>query len=203
MLYLTIRVLVCFIVFFIFAYKINTSKLRHRRRWLALTGIGAILLYALIYFIPVENLFITFDTPEDAYFYTHQTEKVEDIVYGQDSCLIVGEDSYGFISKKGDGYKLSSFLTFPQDIVFEKTNKGFMHVYKVTGTNDCYLWGTMLASAAIVEVSDEKDSEIKVLPDQDRNEPHPVFVYGVLRHFEKGDAIYLSGVYEDIKIVLS
>lgn len=203
MIYIALRVIVCLLILLISILGILKSKIHKKKLWISLAVAVSFIIASASYLVPIENLFIAFDTPEDAYFYTHQTEKVEDIVYGQDSCLIVGEDSYGFISKKGDGYKLSSFLTFPQDIVFEKTNKGFMHVYKVTGTNDCYLWGTMLASAAIVEVSDEKDSEIKVLPDQDRNEPHPVFVYGVLRHFEKGDAIYLSGVYEDIKIVLS
>lgn len=203
MIYIALRVIVCLLILLISILGILKSKIHKKKLWISLAVAVSFIIASASYLVPIENLFIAFDTPEDAYFYTHQTEKVEDIVYGQDSCLIVGEDSYGFISKKGDGYKLSSFLTFPQDIVFEKTNKGFMHVYKVSGTNDCYLWGTMLASAAIVEASDAKDSEIKVLPDQDRNEPHPVFVYGVLRHFEKGDAIYLSGVYEDIKIVLS
>lgn len=203
MIYAAARTLICFVVFFFCAYKINSGKLQHKRRWMILAGIGSLVFYALIYYIPAENLFMTFDTPEEAYFYTHQAEEVEDIVYGQDSCLIVGADSYGFAVRKGDGYKLSSFLTFPRDIVFQKTDKGFMHVYRVGSTDDCYLWGTVLASAAVVEAKDTKGSDIRVAPEQDVNEPHPVFVYGLLRDFEKGDTICLSGIHEETEFALS
>ena len=111
--------------------------------------------------IRISNHFMSFDNPESVYHLSH-SEEITDIVYGDDSCLIIfskGKNDYGtyYVPKSENGYEIpKSFSTKKVDAFF--VNNGILDVYNVSGTNDYYIIGMIITSespSAIVN-SDNK-----------------------------------------------
>lgn len=95
---------------------------------------------------PPENLFISFKSPESVFHYTCSSD-INEIVYGQDSCLIVytrGNSTSGqyIIPKTAKGYKIPNFFTV-QKKSHQFDEYGLFDVYHVEGTQDYYVFGTV------------------------------------------------------------
>lgn len=107
---------------------------------------------------PIENLFITFKTPEQAIHYINapfSNDKIEDIIVGQDTCMSVfksGQDEELYAGRdmwlrKGEkGYKLISAAGVQKAILSNDIRDEdldiFFYVDYIKGTKDTYFTGT-------------------------------------------------------------
>ena len=107
---------------------------------------------------PIENLFITFKTPEQAILYINapfSNDKIEDIIVGQDTCMAVfesGQDEELYAGRdmwlrKGEkGYKLISAAGVQKAILSNDIRDEdldiFFYVDYIKGTKDTYFTGT-------------------------------------------------------------
>ncbi|MFR8011644.1 MAG: hypothetical protein ACLU8W_07800 [Clostridia bacterium] len=125
---------------------IRKSKYRRKK----LLSIASVVLCAVLVSVsgmfPVENLFITYQSPERAFHY-FQSEKIKEIIDGQESCLVIyndGNSTYGYniIPKTERGYKIPSY--FEMEKVSHKFDKqAALDIYNAQGTQDYYVVGTV------------------------------------------------------------
>lgn len=158
----TILHLLIFTVIFVTSFLlIKRSKIVNKRLAIALDGIFCIALLAISSFLPIENLFVNFKSPEDVFHYI-STGQIEYIDCGDNSCLIYSkpsnyESKYIFILKSVSGYKISSFLS-TKIIQSKDDNDGSFNVYNIVGTNDYYIIGsTVLEETKIIIIGSNNE----------------------------------------------
>ena len=109
MLFSIIRLALGGLVFLIICGLIRKKKIMNSRRWTVIAFVSAILLTTIAALIPIENLFITFSSPDSAYHYNH-LGKVRLIVPGQQTDFVVGNDGesdiYVIVPKKSDRWQI-------------------------------------------------------------------------------------------------
>lgn len=144
MLFSTVRLILCIIAFGIMQFlnrrKNRTDpilrKIQTRRAFLL-----AFVLNIILTFVPFENAFLTFSSPEAAFHYK-QRGKVTLIVSGHDSDLIVaenrGSDVFSIIPKTQCGWKIDIGTNME---CVPSTNCGdtLVLVYHCKKTNDFYI----------------------------------------------------------------
>lgn len=150
----SIAFLICFLI-------IRKSAIIHKRRWYLKTAIIAFVLYTLSGFVPVENVFVTFPSPEAAFNYTN-SDNVILVVEGQESALVIGDagekNSFDIIPKSGTGWKLS--LAWDANIVFHDvpSDNVIFRVYQYKDSNEYYIEVLNVRGTAL-DVADNRDSE--------------------------------------------
>lgn len=110
--------------------------------------IAALFLIAIVTISqPIENIFITFDSPEALINYYSQGEVVK-VIDGNESCCavsLIGEDEMiHLIPKSNGGYKIPDMFTtsvYSDGFAKDKDNVTSLKVYNVNGTNDYYITG--------------------------------------------------------------
>lgn len=122
-----------------------------------------VLIVALISVFPIENLFVTFDSPERIVSYTKNLNTIE-VVDGEDSCVAISQtdaSSYTstFVLKEGEGYKIAYYFSV-QRLKRIHNSHGVFTIYKVRGTQDYYISCFTTDSISELEVYDENDRRI-------------------------------------------
>ena len=110
---------------------------------------------------PLENLFLSFDTPQSLFKYAGQGEIVE-IAEGRESTALItkkNDNNYStfFINKKDNKYKIATFNA--SKIVSSKQHEAInITIYKVRNTDDYFIriWGI---SDDEIELSDTLNTE--------------------------------------------
>lgn len=108
-----------------------------------------VLVISLTSIFPIENTFMTFDTPESVFDYMNLGE-IHTVIYGEDSCMIVyfeDASTYGYlyIPKDDDGYKIPNY--YSTTIVYSELDAhNYFKVKRVIGTDDYYITGSSLSS---------------------------------------------------------
>lgn len=107
--------------------------------------VSAVLVYMSTAWLPVENLFVSFNSPEAVFKYC-EFGSVYEAAEGRDSCLVTSKKSSGlqlaFYPKHNTGYKINmginGILTYE---LIRKEEKGFISfmLYKYKNTGDYYL----------------------------------------------------------------
>ena len=119
---------------------------RKKMKKKALVSVLSVLWCVLIVFLtsafPVENAFVTFDSPEEAVRYASRGT-LDEIIYGEDSCLGFssireGESEIAYVKKAENGYKLCGLLSVNK-ISHVKNDKIILNVYNVRNTSDYYI----------------------------------------------------------------
>lgn len=154
-----IRIALCFILSFCALFIIGRSRIV-RKGLASILSVGlCLIVVSLSATFPVENIFIAFNSPESAFNYYAASGEIEEIIDGQDSCLVIysiDNSTYGqyIFPKTAKGYKIPGYFDvgrvshkFDMDGVFEVSN--------VKGTEDYYV-------SAAVGLSDG-DNEIEIL----------------------------------------
>ncbi len=117
-------------------------------------------------FIPFENLFITFSSPEKVfnYCYTKKT-KAKLVVEGKDSDLVIGEDDdahiYLIVPKVANGWKIGMW-TNTKLISYEMYNSISVDVYQYKNTND-YFVSILDMNGGYSQITDSFQSEFSAL----------------------------------------
>lgn len=107
-----------------------------------LSVLWCVLIFFLMAVYPVENIFVTFDSSEDAARYASRGTLV-DVIHGENSCLAFssvreGENQATYVRKTEKGYKLCGVLSV-KNISQIKNDKIILNVYNVRNTSDYYI----------------------------------------------------------------
>lgn len=165
-------------------------------------------LFGLVYYIaimctPIENLFISFDTPTEALsYYDPFVGKVIDTVEGNETCMIitqkdVNESGVSYVKKSVDGYKVLSPIHFPYSVKSKLDGHGSIKIFRVFGTSDYYLDGNCISdSGTINKVSDSLNSDIKVILVYDFNKNNvnlkDYLIFGYLNNYENSYSLMID-----------
>ena len=141
MLFSIIRLALGGLVFLIICGLIRKKKIMNSRRWTVIAFVSAILLTTIAALIPIENLFITFSSPDSAYHYNH-LGKVRLIVPGQQTDFVVGNDGesdiYVIVPKKSDRWQIG--MGTDLKCAFQTTSEGIdLYVYQYKKSDDYYV----------------------------------------------------------------
>ena len=156
-----IIMLICVVVAFLGISKIKRiSKLVKGIICIALV----IALNLTLPFVPFENLFVTFDSPKDAYNYSINNSEIQLVVEGTEVDYVIGMEGFTnrnlMIPKTAEGWKIG-LATYGDDILnifqedvdiivhqYKKTEEYFVNVYNTNaeqsevfdsrGSNFCY-----------------------------------------------------------------
>ena len=160
-----IRLAIGIIIFAFLFWLIMKSKIVRKRKFYVFSGIVAFGVVVALSFLPIENLFITFDSPQAVYRYM-SNEKLNDeiVVEGENCDLLINSISSStsekkreifFVPKTSDGYKLYRPFASSLKVYIEDGFSFDVHRYK--DTNDYFITFTVYSEDA--EVSDKYNSE--------------------------------------------
>lgn len=141
---------------------IRKNKTRNSRRWIVIALISTIVLTTITAFIPIENLFVTFSSPESAYHYNHLGE-VKAMVAGQQTDLVVGNDGesdiYVIVPKKSDRWQLG--MGTDLSCTVQTTSAGInICVYQYKKSDEYYIV-VFNADGGAADIMDNRDSEFQ------------------------------------------
>lgn len=144
MYYILIRIscLIVLSILVIYLYKNCVRNKKIKNNTFAIILVTSTIIFITLVITPVENMFFSFDTAEEAFAYSHR-EKIFGIAYGKNSAMILYNIdkttySYCIIPKKEEKWKLDSYFTYK-----EVLNKYFedkkITLYKHRSSNDYYI----------------------------------------------------------------
>lgn len=159
MLYWIIRCVLGLIILLVVFFLIKKYSIIKNNLLYAISFIIVSILIGLMYFVPVENIFITFSSAEKAFNYI-SSWKIQHIVQGSETDLIVAakgsSDTYKILPKTEKGWKLSTGLETEKYSVFH--NGTSIDIYRNKKTDDYYIRVFNIYDERI-EVSDSYGSE--------------------------------------------
>lgn len=188
------------IVLVVILFKVIHIKTKKKVLIISLFGL---VFYISIMCTPIENLFISFDTPTEALsYYDPFVCKVIDTVEGNETCMIitqkdVNESGVSYVKKSVDGYKVLSPIHFPYSVKSKLDGHGSIKIFRVFGTSDYYLEGNCISdSGTISKVSDSLNSDIKVILVYDFNKNNvnlkDYLIFGYLNNYENSYSLMID-----------
>ena len=158
-----IRMLFWIVIFGISIVVLGKQDVLNKKRNKVLLFVIITILWTGSMLLPIENLFISFSTPEKSYGYVN-SEDVKLVVYGQESALVIGEDTeyvYLVIPKVEKGWKIGRGI----DLKFI-SNQYFdgivISIYQYKNTKEFYVEVADIAGKECI-VSDNKNSYFEIL----------------------------------------
>lgn len=183
-------------IFFVVIFAVLKSKKRQisqRKNRIKISAVVAIFLTTVLFFIPFDNLFFNFKTPESAYRYS-QVGTPEQTVYGENSAMIIadnfGTNNLSIILKddKSDSWKIS--LGYDTVILAQALNNGnSATVYHHKSTGDDYIFVYTSASQAFL--NDEQGTEFIEI--SDKNAPAKEYV-AFIADFDSEYVVTVNGI---------
>lgn len=197
--YSIVRMILVIVLVFIL-FKVIHIKTKKKVLIISLFGL---VFYIAIMCTPIENLFISFDTPTEALsYYDPFVGKVIDTVEGNETCMIitqkdVNESGVSYVKKSVDGYKVLSPIHFPYSVKSKLDGHGLIKIFRVFGTSDYYLEGNCISdSGTINKVSDSLNSDIKVILVYDFNKNNvnlkDYLIFGYLNNYENSYSLMID-----------
>lgn len=197
--YSIVRMILVIVLVFIL-FKVIHIKTKKKVLMISLFGL---VFYIAIMCTPIENLFISFDTPTEALsYYDPFVGKVIDTVEGNETCMIitqkdVNESGVSYVKKSVDGYKVLSPIHFPYSVKSKLDSHGSIKIFRVFGTSDYYLEGNCISdSGTINKVSDSFNSDIKVILVYDFNKNNvnlkDYLIFGYLNNYENSYSLMID-----------
>lgn len=158
--YIMIRMILFSIIGVLTVILFSRKRPQYKKKIILYVCIAWMVASTVSYWMPVENIFIRFDTPEDVFRYT-TIGTIVDVEKGENSAMIVyvtkdGEYSSAFSKKDGDKWKIVTSL----GLCYVKSDNGFF-IFKVMKTDDCYLSGVVHGTGVFIE--DSEGSDFKVI----------------------------------------
>ena len=137
-----IRLLLGLVVLCVLFLAIKKSAIVRKRRVCILAFVLVMLAVSFSAWVPFENAFVTFQTPASAFQYVNMKTDVKLTVYGENSCLVVGEkdgvNQYLIVPKASDGWKTDTGY-HTKMISSQNFGSVLVCVYRHKKTGDCYL----------------------------------------------------------------
>lgn len=197
--YSIVRMILVIVLVFIL-FKVIHIKTKKKVLMISLFGL---VFYIAIMCTPIENLFISFDTPTEALsYYDPFVGKVIDTVEGNETCMIitqkdVNESGVSYVKKSVDGYKVLSPIHFRYSVKSKLDGHGSIKIFRVFGTSDYYLEGNCISNfGTINKVSDSLNSDIKVILVYDFNKNDvnlkDYLIFGYLKNYENSYSLMID-----------
>lgn len=142
MLFSLVRIIFFVLLFFISIYFLKKSNIINKKKAIIILFIIFSILSSISSLFLIENLFITFKSPKQAYNYLLHSEKNLLVLTGKKSSLVIGgynssKSSLGLMLKKNGGWKLSKFdLKKVKDAYLDGV---FISIYKYKNYDDYYI----------------------------------------------------------------
>lgn len=141
MLFIICRLAFWSLVFVVFFFQLRKSHIKNKRRWSRVALIIMAILTTISTFIPVENAFVTFSSPQSAYNYNN-IGNVRLLVHGETTDFIVGSNGdtevHAIVPKSDNGWKLGTKLDIKR--IVQTINDGIIiHVYQYKNSEDYYI----------------------------------------------------------------
>lgn len=191
MLFILFRLIFFLLLLLVLLILIRKSKMAKKKLAIILSLILCALLGTTSYLFPLENIFISFYSPQEVYKYS-SFGTVEDVIYGEDSCFILSTNSYSIIPKESTGYKIPSILSI-KTVIDQMNAKGSFKIYNANNTNDFYIWGVTICKDKEVTVTDSNHSEIKILLTKNGDTNYyTVLIYGRI-NMSDDYALFING----------
>lgn len=196
-----IRIILLVIVSVCSVWIIKKSKCKFKKVFSTLTVVFCIILVSISSMFPVENLFLSYQSPEKVFNYV-KSGQIYKIIDGRESSLVIyytGNSTYGFyiIPKTSDGYKIPNYFT-QKKVSHKFDEQGVFDVYNVQGTQDYYVSCAVNLSDISEEIlvfnSENEKIGSKVIKIKNTN-----FIFLWIPEFSNGCYLMIN----DEKIVLS
>lgn len=190
------------IILWIFVSILVMSKIRKteivRKKLLSFVIIFlCLILISITGMSPIENIFIQFKTPENVFHYVN-SGKIDDIIYGENSCMVIYSDSdstgsHFIVSKTEKGYRIPGY--FETKHVLHKFDKsGCFDIYNAAGTDDYYIVGTFISKNDDINIIDSSNEPIKkIMIDMDDSDIKNVLIYSRAKNYEDGYYLLVNG----------
>ena len=164
--YSLIRTCIGGIIFCCIVLRIKKSNKTHKNKIFFLAIIISTTFITILAFIPFENIFITFASPEKAFhYYQGNKTKVKLVVNGKDSDLVIGEDDdvhiYLIVPKVANGWKISNAIN-TKCILYKTYNRINIGVHQYKNTND-YFVSILDMNGGYSQITDSFQSEFSAL----------------------------------------
>ena len=161
--FISVRLLFSGLIFIASIAFLRKKDKSHRKPIYIALLIFVVIIYIGSGFVPIENLFVTFSTPESAFHYEYAA-KINMVVDGKVTTMIISSTKDGtsqtVIPKSGNGWKLD--IGIDQKKVVEKiVGTKTIFVYRYKDSEDYYVvvWDPLAAKNNILNVSDNRNSK--------------------------------------------
>ena len=124
------------------------------------------ILCTISFLLPFENFIINFKSPEEVFNYCYWGN-IEDIVYGDNSCMIIysKEDnsySHAIIPKNKNGYKIPNI--FSVEKISDKLDKNaWFKIFTVKDTENYYFLGNVNSNEKEIDIYNGNGEKIKTI----------------------------------------
>lgn len=158
-------VLGCIFLLFSILVVNKIKKNKNRLTYLVLTGVSIALVVVLSFFA-FENLFVTFDSPNEAYeYYKFGSSNIEKVIEGAECDFVVDRkddsDSYLIIPKTSEGWKIGIGSNTKR--IEQKVVGGIViYVYQYGNANE-YFMTVSDTNGGILDLSDKYDTKFITL----------------------------------------
>ena len=147
-------------------YGIGRSRIRRRRIAAVLGAALCLLAMTVSAMFPAENLVMSFRSPEDVFSYMESGE-VLDVLEGDASCAVIYADGRYragnlIAAKAADGYHLPGYFS-AQRIFHRSDREGTFDIYRMAGTEDYYLFGTVVTKSPELRIADASGSPLRCI----------------------------------------
>ena len=149
---------------------------------------------------PVENIFVTFSSPEKAYYYKN-FGKAELVVNGEKGSFVIGNNNdsteYKIFPKVNSGWKLGNSINTKQ-IIRQITDTATIYVYNYTNTNDYYIAVSNINGEQI-NITDNCGSKFQYLKKALKNQNTSFYTYyAYIKNFNENYTVIINN--KSIKI---
>lgn len=143
---------------------IKKSKTANKRLACMISAVITLAFICILTLFPLENVLVTFTTPESAFKYVNMEPDVKLSVYGENTCLIIGEKSgvsnILIIPKSEKGWNID--VGKNTKMINQKVYDSIaVSVYQHTQTGDCYI-SVMDTNGNEIQLSDNCNSSFMV-----------------------------------------
>ena len=147
-------------------YVIGRSRIRRRRIAAVLGAALCLLAVTVSAMFPAENLVMSFRSPEDVFSYM-ESGKVLDVLEGDASCAVIYADGRYMAgnliaAKAADGYHLPGYFS-ARRIFHRSDREGTFDIYRMAGTEDYYLFGTVVTKSPELRIADASGSPLRCI----------------------------------------
>jgi len=203
MLYALLRTIFWAIVFLtVYNFYIKTKRVANKRQFGLLTLVLCAVLCSVSGLIPVENLIMSFESPEDVLRYSRTgiIRNIEHVAHGNDSSIIIystAEEqpirSHFIVPRSSSGYKIPTPFSVRRAMQSYGSSTSIrifvFEIFSVEGTDDYYIVGYYYSTEE-ANIVDNNGNVIKQISTW--NETHNEYIIYIFSYLESfGNDYYL------------
>lgn len=171
------------------------TRFRVKRYLYPVCLLVAAVLTTFFYFLPVENGFVDFASPEQVFAYSMSGE-IQAVAEGEASALLLyrnqGANGVAFARKGERGWKIGTYFSY-QEVASRTVDKRIVTLYRWKGTQDYYavLWEP--TANAAVHVTDSKGTTFQLIQEPAAQGTSSITYYGFVGELSQDYFLLVDG----------